>query len=52
MSLHREQVKNLITQDHLTRVKAEREEKIAKIEKELENLQAQIEKEKQLVAKE
>ena len=52
MSLHREQVKNLVTQDHLSRVKVEREEKIAKIEKELENLQAQIEKEKQLLAKE
>ena len=52
MSLHREQVKNLVTQDHLSRVKAEREEKIAKIEKKLENLQAQIEKEKQLLAKE
>ena len=50
MSLHREQVKTLIIQDHLTQFKAEKEEKIAKMEKELENLQAQIEKEKQLLA--
>ena len=52
MSLHREQVKTLITQDHLTQFKAEKEEKIAKMEKELETLQARIEKEKQSLAKE
>ena len=52
MSLHREQVKTLITQDHLTQFKAENEEKIAKMEKELETFRAQIEKEKQLLAKE
>ena len=52
MSLHREQVKTLITQDHLTQFKAEKEEEIAKMKKELETLQAQIEKEKQLLSKE
>ena len=52
MSLHREQVKTLVTQDHLAQIKAEKEEKIAIMEKELETLQAQIEKGKQSLAKE
>ena len=52
MPLHREQVKTLVTQDHLAQFKAEKEEKIAIMEKELETLQAQIEKGKQSLAKE
>ena len=52
MSLHREQVKTLVTQDHLSQLEAEKNKRISDMEKELETLQAQIEKEKQSWAKE
>ena len=52
MSLHREQVKTLVTQDRLPQLEAERNERITNMEKELEAIQAHIEKKKQSLAKE
>ena len=52
MSLHREQVKTLVTQDRLSQLEADRNERIAILEKELEALQALVDKGKQSLAKE
>ena len=50
MSLHKEEVKTLVTQEHLSRLEAEKNKRISDMEKELETLLAQIEKEKQTIA--
>ena len=50
MSLHKEQVKTLVTQDRLSELEADRNKRISEMEKELETLQVQIEKEKQSLA--
>ena len=52
MSLHREQVKTLVTQDRLSQLEADRNERIAILEKELEALQALVDKGKPSLAKE
>ena len=52
MSLHREQVKSLVTQDRLAQLEADRNERIAVLEKELKALHALVEKGKQSLAKE
>ena len=52
MSLHREQVKSLVTQDRLAQLEADRSERIAILEKELKALQALVDKGKQSLAKE
>ena len=52
MSLHREQMKTLVTQDRFTQLEADKNERIAALEKELETLQALVDKGKQSLAKE
>ena len=52
MSLHREQVKSLVTQDRLAQLEADRSERIAVLEKELKAMQSLVDKGKQSLAKE
>ena len=52
MSLHREQMKTLVTQDRFNQLEANKNERIATLEKELETLQALVDKGKQSLAKE
>ena len=52
MSLHREQVKSLVTQDRLAQLEADRSERIAVLEKELQAMQSLVDKGKQSLAKE
>ena len=52
MSLHKEQMKTLVTQDRFTQLEADKNERIATLEKELETLQALVDKGKQSLAKE
>ena len=52
MSLHREQVKSLVTQDRLAQLEADRNERIAVLEKELKAMQSLVDKGKQSLAKE
>ena len=44
MSLHREQVKSLVTQDRLAQLEADRSERIAVLEKELQAMQSLVDK--------
>ena len=44
MSLHREQMKTLVTQDRFSQLEADKNERIAALEKELETLQALVDK--------
>ena len=50
MSLNKEQIKTLVTQDRFSRLETEKNERISAMEKELEALTAQNEKEKQTIA--
>ena len=52
MSQHREQMKTLVTHDRFTQLEADKNERIASLEKELETLQALVDKGKQSLAKE